>query len=151
MSDVLVPVRVNGVGAEIPTGRITNQQWEQIVETSDEWIRKNIGIKTRSRIEPERSTTDLGVAAAHKALAMAGVPAGAIDMILCATNSQEELFPSTASKIQAALDMPRASATDLQAGCTGWLYGMELGTAMVSSGQAQHVLVVGAEALSRAL
>lgn len=144
-------VQFTGIGSEIPKRRITNQDWEKLVDTSDAWIQKNLGIQTRSRIEAERSTTDLGVAAAKKALHNAGCAWRQIDFILCATNSQEDLFPSTASKIQAALGNTQATSMDLQAGCTGWLYGMQLACSLVQSQQAENVLVVGTEALTRSL
>ena len=144
-------MQVTGVGSEIPTRRITNQHWEELVDTSDQWIRENLGIRERARIEADRTPTDLGVAASRRALEMSGLPAGELDFVLCATNSQADLFPSTASRIQEQIGAHRATAMDIQAGCTGWIYGMQLAGALVRSGEAGRVLIVGAEALTRSL
>lgn len=140
-----------GFGSEIPPRRLTNAQVESFTDTTAAWIETNVGIKTRSRIGEDQTLADLGAAAAQKALATAGVAAADLDFVLCATNSQDDIFPSTASKIQDALSASAATAMDLQAGCTGWLYGMQMGTALVQSGQARRVLVVGVESLIRSL
>ena len=79
-------VKITGIGSYIPTRRITNQHWEQLVDTTDEWIMKNIGIKERSRIEADQTTTDMGVNSANIALEMAGVNPGDLDFIITATN-----------------------------------------------------------------
>ena len=140
-----------GFGAHIPSRRVTNADWERLVDTSDEWIQKNIGIKERSRIEEEATTASMGAAASNVALAQAGLAADAVDTIICATNSQDHLYPSTASRIQDLLGVNDATAFDVQAGCTGWIYGMKLATSLVQSGQSESTLVVGSDALSRAL
>ena len=144
-------VKITGIGSSIPTRRITNQQWEKLVPTTDLWIQENIGIKERSRIEADRTTTDMGEESAKLALEMAGVKGEEIDFIICATNSQDHLYPSTASKIQTRLGAKKASSLDVQAGCTGWLFAMRLGTSLVQSGESKNVLVIGSDALSRAL
>ncbi|HMW61327.1 MAG TPA: ketoacyl-ACP synthase III, partial [Leptospiraceae bacterium] len=133
-----------------PSRRITNQHWESLVSTSDEWIQKNIGIRERSRIGPEETTTDMGVHSAKLAIETAGVDPASIDFILCATNSQDDLWPSTAAKIQERLGI-KTTSLDLQAGCSGWLFGVRLGTSLLGSGQAKRVLVVGSDALTRFL
>ncbi len=112
---------------------------------------KNIGIRTRSRIEADRTTTDMGSDAASEALRRAGILADSIDFIICATNSQDHLYPSTASKIQQKLGATHATSLDIQAGCTGWLFGMRLAVSLALSGQASKILVIGSDALSRAL
>ncbi|MCR9143185.1 MAG: ketoacyl-ACP synthase III [bacterium] len=147
----MYPVLFAGFGSEIPPRQLTNAEVESFTDSSAAWIEANVGIKTRSRIGATQTLSDLGAAAGAKALTMAGVQAAQIDFILCATNSQDDIFPSTASKIQKALGADGATAMDLQAGCTGWLYGMRLGTALVQSGQARRVLVVGVESLIRSL
>lgn len=144
-------VRFAGFGSEIPPRRLSNAQIESFTDTTAAWIETNAGIRTRSRIGADQSLAELGAAAARKALAMAEIPPADIDFILCATNSQDDIFPSTASKIQAALGADAATSLDVQAGCTGWLYGMRMGTALVQSGQARRVLVVGVESLLRSL
>lgn len=145
------PVSFAGFGSEIPPRRLTNAEVESFTDTTAAWIETNVGIKTRSRIGETQTLADLGAGATNKALKMAGVAADEIDFILCATNSQDDIFPSTASKIQKAIGAAGATAMDLQAGCTGWLYGMRMGTALVQSGQARRVLVVGVESLIRSL
>lgn len=144
-------VIIAGFGSYIPARRISNQDWERLVDTTDEWIRKNIGIGERSRIGVDETTADMGHAAAKIALEQAALPADRLDFVICATNSQDDNFPATASKIQDLLGVKNATAFDLQAGCTGWLYGMRLATGLLQSGQAGNVLVVGTDALSRAL
>jgi 3-oxoacyl-[acyl-carrier-protein] synthase-3 len=154
MPDALCSVRLAGFGSEIPPRRLTNTEVESFTDTSAAWIEQNIGIKTRSRIGADQSLSDLGAAAARKALAMAdNFPVDAVDFLICATNSQDDIFPSTAAKIQDALGIGASGATalDVQAGCTGWLYGMRLGTALVQSGQARNALVLGVESLIRSL
>ncbi|MCB1309575.1 MAG: ketoacyl-ACP synthase III, partial [Leptospiraceae bacterium] len=94
---------------------------------------------------------EMGARAAQKALSMAGVQPDEIDFVLCATNSPADTFPSTAAMIQKQLAARHATAMDLQAGCTGWLYGMRLATGLIGSGEARQVLVVGTEALTRSL
>ncbi len=147
----MIHARIAGIGAEIPPRRLSNEEWERMTDTSAEWLEKNVGIRTRSRIGEDQSLADLGSAAARRALDMAGLDAADLDYILCATNSQDDIFPSTASKIQQALGAESATSSDLQAGCTGWLYAMQLGCALVRGGEARRVLVIGVESLIRSL
>ncbi len=144
-------VRLAGVGSFIPARRITNRHWEELTDTSDEWIQKNVGIIERSRIDADQTTADMGAAASVQALAMAGVKPEELDLVICATNSQDDLWPSTASKIQDKIGAGAATSVDLQAGCSGWVFGMRQAQAMVLSGEASKVLVVGSDALSRFL
>jgi 3-oxoacyl-[acyl-carrier-protein] synthase-3 len=144
-------VRLAGVGSFIPARRITNRHWEELTSTTDEWIQKNVGIIERSRIGADQTTADMGAAASLEALAMAGVEPAELDQILCATNSQDDLWPSTASKIQEKIGAVRATSMDLQAGCSGWVFAMRQAQAMLLTGEAEKVLVVGSDALSRFL
>ena len=140
---------IRSLGRAIPARRITNKEWEDLTGAAPEWIISNTGIETRARIGAEESTVDLGLKAAREALG--DFDAAALDFVLVATNSQPYLFPSTASLLQKELGAVRATSMDLQAGCTGWLYGLRLATSLIESGQAQSVLVVGTEALTRFL
>ncbi|MCB1165540.1 MAG: 3-oxoacyl-ACP synthase, partial [Leptospiraceae bacterium] len=132
---------IRSLGRAIPARRITNKEWEDLTGAAPEWIISNTGIETRARIGAEESTVDLGLKAAREALG--DFDAAALDFVLVATNSQPYLFPSTASLLQKELGAVRATSMDLQAGCTGWLYGLRLATSLIESGQAQSVLVVG--------
>lgn len=144
-------VRLAGVGSCIPGRRITNRHWEQLTNTTDDWIQKNVGIIERSRIEADQTTADMGAVAARQALEMAEIEAKDLDQILCATNSQDDLWPSTASKIQEKIGALNAASMDLQAGCSGWVFAMRQAQAMILAGEARHILVVGSDALSRFL
>ncbi len=144
-------VQFSGIGSYIPSRRVTNADIEKVTETTDAWIRENVGILERSRIDADETTADMGVKSSRIALETAAVTAKEIDFIICGTNTQDHLYPSTASKIQAKLGAVGATTMDVQAGCTGWLFSMRLGTALVRAGQAKRVLVVGTDALSRAM
>ncbi len=140
-----------GIGSFVPARRITNQHWESLVDTTDAWIRENIGIVERSRVEPGMTTVDMGIRAARRALESAGIEPGRLDRIVCATNTQGYLYPSTASQIQEQLGAHSASSLDVQAGCTGWLYALQLATALIEADRCGPILVVGTDALSLAL
>lgn len=144
-------VQIAGIGCYVPERRITNDHWEKLAQTSSEWILKNVGIHERSRIGANETTSDMGAAASRQALAMAGISADRVDWILCGTNSQDDLWPSTASKIQEQIGAINAASMDLQAGCSGWVFGMRQAQGLLLSGEASCVLVVGSDALSRFL
>ncbi|NOX64101.1 MAG: ketoacyl-ACP synthase III [Chloroflexi bacterium] len=141
---------ITGWGKALPDRVVTNDELAQIVDTSDEWIRTRTGIHQRYvAIDANETTATLGARAARAALEKADLPIGKLDLIICATSSPEHLFPSTASLIQDALGATRAGAFDLSAACSGFVYGLALARGMIASGQADNVLVVGAETLSR--
>ena len=144
-------VRFAGIGSFIPERRITNQHWEKLTETSDAWIRENTGIGERSRVEPGMTTVDMGARAATVALASAGLAPSDLDRVICATNTQGFLYPSTASQIQGRIGAGNAAAMDLQAGCTGWLYGFYLSSGLLEAERSGPILLVGTDALSLAL
>src|SRR5688572_7812407 len=129
-------IRISGIGGYIPERRITNQDWEKLVGTTDEWITQNLGIKERSRAGVDETTTDMAVNASEIAFKQAGVSPDEIDFVICATNSQDDLYPSTASKIQKRLGIKKASALDVQAGCTGWLYTARLAQSLLLADEA---------------
>ncbi|NOZ72591.1 MAG: ketoacyl-ACP synthase III [Chloroflexi bacterium] len=141
---------ITGWGKAMPERVITNQDLAQIVDTSDEWIRSRTGIEQRHiAVDPSETTATLGARAAREALQVADLPAAKVDLIICATSSPEHIFPSTASIIQDAIGATRAGAFDLSAACSGFVYGLSLAHSMIITGQADNILVIGAETLSR--
>lgn len=137
--------RITGVGAYIPERRITNHEIAKIIETSDEWIQQNIGVKTRSLIAPGETIADMGTRAAAEALSRSST--SGIGLVICATNSPDTLYPATACLIAKNLNLGHVPAYDLQAGCTGFLYALAQAKAVVET-SGQSVLVVGSDALS---
>ncbi|HWJ03935.1 MAG TPA: beta-ketoacyl-ACP synthase III [Verrucomicrobiae bacterium] len=144
-------VRISGVGSFLPEKVITNADLERIVETSDEWIVSRTGIKERRQSGDETSVSDLCLEAAKRALEDANLAPEDIDLIIVATVTPDYAFPSTACLVQAKLGAKRAAAFDLEAGCSGFLYGLATGSQFISSGMYKHVLVIGAETLTKLL
>lgn len=140
---------VVGIGAAVPEKVLSNSDFEEFLDTSDEWIRQRTGIQERRVVVEGQSTADLGVAAARRALEDAGLAPTDLDLILCATISPEMIFPATACFIQHALGATGVPAMDLSAACSGFLYGLSIADAFIQSGVYRRVLVVGAEALTR--
>ncbi len=143
--------QATGVGAYLPAGVMTNVQLAQKVETSDEWICQRTGIRERRLAEAGEYSSDLGIKASEEALAMAGLEADELDLIVCATSTPDETFPATATRIQARLGMTRGAAFDVQAVCTGFVYALAVADNFMRLGQARNVLVIGAETFSRIL
>ncbi len=139
--------RINGTGSYVPDRVLTNVDLERMVETSDAWIVERTGIRERRIAAPGETCSDLGVKAAERALTAAGVGAEDLDFILVATCSGDSPLPATACLIQQRLGAGRAAACDLSAACSGFLYALAIGDAIVRSG-ARHVLVVGSEVMS---
>ncbi len=137
--------QISGVGKALPERRLTNADLEKMVDTSDEWITKRVGIKERRIAAEGEYTSHLGARAAADALAMAGVPASEVDLILVATSTPDTVYPSAACLIQKALGATRAGVLDISAACTGFIYGASLATGMIRSGLMRQVLVVAAE------
>ena len=140
---------VKGVGHYLPERVVPNSEMEALVETSDEWIRSRSGIERRHFAAKGQTTADLGTRAALAALADAGLVADDIDAIIVATSTADLTFPSAATMIQAGLGMTRGFAFDVQAVCAGFVFAMTTANAMIISGQANRVLVIGAEIFSR--
>ncbi len=142
--------QIVGWGYDVPDKVITNADLEQIVDTSDEWIRTRTGIEERHvAADPKETSASLGIAAARKALAVADVPAHKVDLIICATSTPEYIFPATACIIQDALGATKAGAFDLSAACSGFVYGLSMARGHILAGDAEYVLVIGAETMSR--
>ncbi len=142
-------VRVTGWGAYAPDGVLTNQDFEQIVDTSDEWIVTRTGIRERHVAAPEESTASLGTVAARRALAVAGLDPEMIDLVIVTTVSPDHGTPATASFVKEGIGNLHAAAMDLSAACSGFVYGYATAHAWIASGMYRHVLVVSSEVLSR--
>jgi 3-oxoacyl-[acyl-carrier-protein] synthase-3 len=142
---------VLGCGSYLPARRVSNEDLTKIVDTSDEWIVQRTGIRARHIAADGELTSDLGLAAARAALAAAQVEAQSIDLIVCATSTPDNTFPATAVSIQAGLGITQGAAFDLQAVCSGFVYGMATADGLLRSGMHQRALVIGAETFSRIL
>lgn len=143
--------QVLGVGSALPRRRVTNEELARSVDTSDEWIVERTGIKSRYIAGEGETTASLAGEAARRALEHAGVSAAEIDLIVLATATPDQTFPSSATKVQAALGIPDCIAFDVHAVCTGFLYALSIADSMLRSGNAGKALVIGAETFSRIL
>lgn len=142
-------VGVLGVGHFVPDQVLTNKQLEQMVDTTDEWIRTRTGIEERRIAEAGMDTSDMAYLAAEKALEDAQVKAEEIDLILVATVTPDTPFPSVACMLQDRLGTKKAAAMDLSAACAGFMYGMITGKQFIETNAYKHILVVGVEKLSK--
>ncbi len=138
-----------GVGSAVPDRVLTNHDLEKIVDTSDEWIRTMTGIVERRIAEEGEGTSDYAIKAGMKAIECAGLGPEDIDLIIVATFTGDTPLPATACIVQNALGCKGTPAFDLAAGCSGFVYGLAAADAFVRSGHYQHVLVIGADLLSR--
>ena len=141
-------VSIAGVGAYVPEKILTNAELEKLVDTSDEWITSRTGIKERHIAAKDEFTSDLATKAAERAMKSAGVTADQIDLIIVATITPDMVFPSTACLVQQKIGANRAAAFDLEAACSGFIYGLEIGQQFIMSRTYDTVLVIGAEKLS---
>lgn len=142
---------IAGCGSALPQRVMTNADLSKIVDTSDEWIVERSGIKSRHIAGDGETTRSLGTEAARRALAHAGLEAADVDLIIVATATPDNTFPATATLIQADLGITRGAAFDVQAVCSGFVYGLTVADAMIKAGQAHCVLVIGSETFSRIL
>ncbi len=141
--------RIAGTGSYLPEKVVTNHDLEKTIDTSDEWIRERTGIKRRHIAAEDESTSDLALAAAQQALDMAGLTAEDIDLIIIATTTPDKVFPATACIVQRRLGIGGCGAFDVQAACSGFVYGLDLADRYIRTGAGRNVLVIGAETLSR--
>ncbi|MDG1408889.1 MAG: ketoacyl-ACP synthase III [Octadecabacter sp.] len=142
---------VRGVGHYLPDRIVPNLEFEATLDTTDEWIKTRSGIECRHFAAPDEFTSDLGTKAAQAALDMAGRSANEIDAVIVATSTPDMTFPSAATMIQEKLGMERGFAFDVQAVCAGFVFALANANGMIMSGQANRVLVIGAETFSRIL
>ena len=148
MTKVLRSV-VTGVGGYLPDEVVTNHDLAKTLDTSDEWIIERTGIRQRHRAAPDQAVSDLAVAAAAKALAAAGRTATDVDLIVVATTTPDLTFPVTATIVQRKLGCPVGVAFDVQAVCSGFVYGLSLADGFVARGRSRCALVIGAETMTR--
>ena len=142
-------VTILGTGSYAPEKILTNAELEKMVDTTDEWITQRTGIKERHISDKDTPTSVLAIKAAERALAAAKVKPEELDFILCATVTPDMVFPSVACLVQAALGATKAAALDISAGCTGFIYGMEVARSMVMSDPGRKILLIGAEELTK--
>jgi 3-oxoacyl-[acyl-carrier-protein] synthase-3 len=142
---------VRGVGGYLPSHIMTNEDLAEKVATSNEWIVQRTGIRERRIAAKGETTSDLGIAAAKKALAHAGMDADAVDLIVLATSTPDQTFPASAVTIQAGLGITRGAAFDMQAVCSGFVFGLATADRFLRSGDFRCALVIGSETFSRIL
>lgn len=141
--------RIAGTGSYLPEKVLTNDDLAKIVDTTDEWIQSRTGIRERHVAADGETTGDLGYHAALRALEAAGIEASELDMVIVGTTTPDLIFPSTACLIQARLGAGGAAAFDVNAACSGFLFALSTADKFIRSGDARHVLVIGAETLTR--
>lgn len=139
------------VGSYLPQRIVTNDELAMSVDTSDEWIRQRTGIAQRHIVAEGEKTSDLARNAAEEALSRVGLSGADIDLIIVATSTPDDTFPSTATKIQHQLGAHNAIAFDVQAVCAGFVYALDVADAMLTAGRGRRALVIGAESFSKIL
>jgi len=143
--------RLAALGYYVPERTLTNADIEQIVDTTDEWIVSRTGIRERRIVAPDQATSDLAIEAAIDILESAGLGPEAVDVLIVPTCTPDHLFPSVAALTADAIGAHDAAAFDIQAACSGFIYGLAQAVALIESGLAARVLVVGAEVFSRVI
>lgn len=142
-------VRIIGTGSYLPEKRLTNEDLEKMVDTSNEWIVQRTGMRERRVAAPHQASSDLALEASRCALESAGLQATDLDMIIVATITPDHFFPSTACRLQHALGARKIPAFDLSAACSGFIYALSVARTQIAAGVMNTVLVVGAEVLTR--
>ncbi|MGB8250973.1 MAG: 3-oxoacyl-ACP synthase, partial [Azonexus sp.] len=144
--------RLIGTGSYLPGDPVTNDDLVgRGIDTNDEWIVTRTGISSRHLAEPDATASELGLTAARRALEMAGVDGSEIDLIIVATSTPDFIFPSTACLIQGQLGNKGATAFDVQAVCSGFVYALGIADKFIRSGSHKKALVIGTEVFSRIL
>jgi len=142
---------LRGTGSCLPSRIVPNDEFVGTINTSDEWIRTRTGIRERRFVGPGETSGTLALTAARNALTRAQIPATELDLIICATVTPDHMTPANANVIQAALGCRPIPAFDISAACTGFLYALSIADQYIRAGSARNVLIIGAEALSRAM
>ncbi|MEQ8736423.1 MAG: beta-ketoacyl-ACP synthase III [Rhodospirillaceae bacterium] len=142
---------IRGVGSYLPSNVVTNDELAKKVDTSDQWIQERTGIKQRHVAAEGENTSDLAIAAGRQALERAGLKGEDIDLFVVATATPDNTFPATAAKVQAALGRPGVPSFDIQAVCSGFVYGLATVDNFMKCGQVKSALFIGAETFSRIL
>ncbi|MEI6720330.1 MAG: beta-ketoacyl-ACP synthase III [Betaproteobacteria bacterium] len=148
---MMIHSRIAGTGSYLPPRIVTNAEFSQRLETSDEWIRERTGIAQRHIADESQASSDLALEASRAALQAAGAKPEDIDLIIVATSTPDYIFPSTACLLQAKLGATDCPAFDVQAVCSGFVYALSTADKFIKSGQHKCALVVGAEVFSRIL
>ena len=143
--------RIAGVGSYLPDRILSNDEISRMVDTSDSWIRERTGIRQRHIAAEGETTCDLAEKASRRAIEQAGLTPDDIDLIIVGTTTPDFTFPSTATLLQARLGVSGGASFDVQAVCSGFIYGLSIADNFIARGQAKTVLVVGAETMSRIL
>jgi 3-oxoacyl-[acyl-carrier-protein] synthase III len=143
--------RISALGVYVPERVLTNDEISQFLDTSDEWITSRTGIRERRIARDDQAASDLGEIAARRCLASVDLDPVALDLVIVTTISPDHIMPATASIVADKIGATSAGAFDVQAGCTGFVYGLAIATAFVSANIYTNVLVVGAEVLSKML
>ena len=147
---MIIRAAITGWGVCVPEARLTNADFERLVDTSDEWIVERTGIRERRIASEDETTATLGIAAGAAALKRAGITADDVDLLVLATTTPEQPIPQTAAFVQEGLGM-RCGAFDVSVGCAGFVYALVAGSMFLVGGALERVLIVGAETLSRIL
>ena len=142
---------ISGTGSYLPKNIVTNKDLEKKIDTTDEWIIERTGIERRHIAADDELTSDLAVQAAKNALAQANMAADDIDLIIVATSTPDQTFPSTATTVQRKLGLTKGAAFDIHAVCSGFIFALTTADTYIKAGQAKNVLVIGAETFSRIL
>jgi 3-oxoacyl-[acyl-carrier-protein] synthase III len=143
--------RIAGTGSYLPERVVTNAEFAQRLDTNDAWIRERTGIERRHIAEKSQASSDLALRASERALQSAGISADQLDLIVVATSTPDYVFPSTACLLQAKLGVKGSAAFDVQAVCSGFVYGLATADSFIKNKMAKNALVVGAEVFSRIL
>lgn len=142
---------ISATGMSVPDKVVTNADFERIVETTDEWITSRTGIRERRMCAEGENTADMAAEAGRRALEDAGLAPEDVEILILSTATPDHLLPATACEAQAILGCENAAAFDISAACAGWLYGVALADAMVTSGMHDNVLIIGSEKMSAIL
>jgi 3-oxoacyl-[acyl-carrier-protein] synthase-3 len=145
----MIRARIAGTGMAVPDRVMTNADIEKIVDTSDDWIMERTGIRERRIASDDEALSDFAVPAAQRALEMAGLDGSEVQLVICATVTGDMSFPATATGIQHRIGARRATAFDLGAACTGFIYALQIADQMIRAGTVRNAVIVGGELLSK--
>ena len=141
--------KIIGVGSYLPTKVLTNKDLEKNLDTTDEWITLRTGIKERHIVGPDELTSDLAFEAARNAINNAGINSNEIDLIIVATTTPDKIFPSIACNVQTKLGIKNCPAFDIQAVCSGFIYGLSVADNFIKTNSAENILIIGADSMSK--
>ncbi len=146
-----IPIRIAGVGFKVPESIVTNDDLTKILDTSDEWIRTRTGIEKRHVLSGNETAVEMGIEAAKNALSKSKINVKSLDYIIAAASLGTHIYPSSACEIQAAIGALNAACFDITAACSGLIYAMGIARSFIKSGEAENILIVATEGLSRCM